>query len=187
MKEMVWITVVIVSGLAAVFLFFMPRFDRQDLAGHADSNQVAEQGDKEHVSTPKKDVYAIVNRYVFPADTSSALEQTLRVSSQSETHTFKRHGEFLVVYADVQDENHPYGIRSISGGNGPNFVFRLHGEEASLAYRTNSCAVENRIQLIEIDDSLLLYSYGHAGLTSGPSEGIRYRWDGVEFVYADEK
>ena len=136
------------------------------------------------VRTPVDGIYSVVNQYVFPADTSPEFEQSIRRSSKVEVRTFDRYGRFVIVYADVRNDAYPRGIRSVSGGNGPNFVFRLEDRQAVLVYH-NGDAVENRIELAETEKGLFLYSYAHIGLSSGPPERIRYRWNGTKFVYLD--
>ncbi|MEW6087076.1 MAG: hypothetical protein AB1498_02080 [bacterium] len=135
---------------------------------------------QKHVDT----IYAVIKKYVFPKDTSSEIEDALRKSSKTQVFTFERHGTFMVVYADVRNKTHPYGIRA-SGNNGRNFVFRLDNKQAVLVYHNDFDEVENRIELIEDGKDLFLYSYGHIGLGAGKQGRNRFCWNGAEFVYVD--
>jgi len=141
-------------------------------------------GSQSATRIPIDGIYTLINQYVLPAKASPELEQTIRKSSQTKIRMFDKYGRFLIVYANVRNDTHPYGIRSISGGNGPNFVFRLENQQAVLVYH-NGRSVENRIELTETEEGLFLYSHAHIGLTSGPPQRIQYRWDGAEFVYCD--
>ena len=73
--------------------------------------------------------------------------------------------------------------RTTTGGNGPNFVFKLEGGGVILVYHNCWDEEQNRLELKEVGGEHLLFSYCHTGLATGPPG--RYRWDGTRFVRLD--
>ncbi len=83
MKKMVWILPVIVLGLAAAILFFMFRFERQDMSAHADDNEVAEQDEdapywmREYTIVDGKEIHPAIGKMTSYSDYYQ--EEELRV------------------------------------------------------------------------------------------------------------
>lgn len=106
----------------------------------------------------------------------------IRQSSRLFTVATERHGVFIIVYADLVDQENRYDIRGV-GGNGPNFVFHMNGsEEPRLVYRNQADEMQNRIAVEETGAGLFIQAYAHVGLIRGPQPPTTFKWTGHEFI-----